>query len=152
VWKEEEIFPFITQADKYLAKEEAEALEKKGKSKDNELSLPTTNTTGEDVLTQGLDKSAFGDSTKKDSLLLSSSDTAAADSLTGKASVLFRLLRSQYSLVYELKDTSRISSALKDPGVKKILPENVKFLWAVKPQIGDDGKEYVEVTWLQMPI
>lgn len=147
VWKEEEIFPFITQADKYLAKEEAEAMEKTAKTKDNELSLPTTNTTGEDVLTQGLGNSAnaFGDSTAKDSLSLAGTDTATTDSLAGKASVLFRLLRSQYSLVYELKDTAKISAALKNPGVKKILPENIKFLWAVKPQIGEDTKEYVEL-------
>jgi SecD/SecF fusion protein len=69
------------------------------------------------------------------------SDTSASDSLgSGKVSTLFSLLRSQNELIYEVKDTAAVGKALAHPALKGVVPANMKFLWAVKPFTGDDGR------------
>jgi SecD/SecF fusion protein len=74
-------------------------------------------------------------------------DTTAKDSLeTGKASVLFRLLRAQSELIYDVRDTSTISRALADPKLKGVIPAGMKFLWSVKPFKDDNGRtEYLQL-------
>src|SRR5690606_20959540 len=61
-------------------------------------------------------------------------DTTNLDSLlNAQVSPLFSLLRSQFGLVYETKDTARINSILKRKDVQAMLPPNLKFLWSAKP-------------------
>jgi SecD/SecF fusion protein len=72
---------------------------------------------------------------------IAKTDTSATDSLgSGKVSSLFSLLRSQNELIYEVKDTAAVGRALANPALKGIIPANMKFLWAVKPFSGDDGR------------
>src|SRR5690606_12352073 len=61
-------------------------------------------------------------------------DTTNLDSLlNAQVSPLYSLLRSQFGLVYETKDTARINSILKRKDVQAMLPPNLKFLWSAKP-------------------
>lgn len=61
-------------------------------------------------------------------------DSTGLDSLMNtEVSPLFSLLRSQYGLVYETKDTAKINNILKRQDVQNLLPPNLKFLWSVKP-------------------
>lgn len=64
---------------------------------------------------------AEGDSTNLDSLL------------NTQVSPLFSLLRSQFGLVYETKDTARINDIIQRKDVQAMLPPNLKFLWSAKP-------------------
>jgi SecD/SecF fusion protein len=60
------------------------------------------------------------------------------DDLSGQISPLFSLLKSNQGLVYEIRDTVAINRILAREDVKSLLPRNVKFLWAVKPQVADN--------------
>lgn len=60
--------------------------------------------------------------------------TAALDSaFNNEVSPLFALIRSQFGLVYDLKDTAKINRILQRPDVQSLIPSTVKFLWEVKP-------------------
>jgi SecD/SecF fusion protein len=70
-----------------------------------------------------------------DSTLTADTDTTAvaADSVfNNNLSPLFALLKSQYGLVYDLKDTSRINRILQREDVQALIPSTIKFLWEVK--------------------
>ncbi|RPA67044.1 protein translocase subunit SecDF [Cyclobacteriaceae bacterium YHN15] len=62
----------------------------------------------------------------------------ASDDVSGQISPLFSLLKSNQGLVYEIRDTVAINRILAREDVKSLLPRNVKFLWAVKPQVADN--------------
>jgi len=73
-----------------------------------------------------------------------------ADSLGTEASPLFALLKANYGLVYELRDTIAINRVLKRDDVKALLPRDVKFMWSVKPQV-QDGMELLELHAIKAP-
>jgi SecD/SecF fusion protein len=62
----------------------------------------------------------------------------STDDVSGQISPLFSLLKSNQGLVYEIRDTVAINRILAREDVKSLLPRNVKFLWAVKPQVADN--------------
>ncbi|MFY0689613.1 MAG: protein translocase subunit SecDF [Cyclobacteriaceae bacterium] len=75
----------------------------------------------------------------------SSSDDVNLDSLANSSvSPLFSLLRAQYGLVYDVKDTARINRMLELPTVQAVIPSTMKFLWLVKP-IETEGVSSVEL-------
>lgn len=60
------------------------------------------------------------------------------DSLARDVSPLLSLLQADYGLVYALKDTMKINSILEREDIQSVLPNNIRFLWGVKPQqMGD---------------
>ncbi|AKP50856.1 protein translocase subunit SecDF [Cyclobacterium amurskyense] len=73
-----------------------------------------------------------------------------ADSLGTEASPLFALLKANYGLVYELRDTIAINRVLKRDDVKSLLPRDIKFMWSVKPQV-QDGVELLELHAIKAP-
>ncbi|EPR68650.1 protein translocase subunit SecDF [Cyclobacterium qasimii] len=73
-----------------------------------------------------------------------------ADSLGIDASPLFALLKANYGLVYELRDTIAINRVMKRDDVKALLPRDVKFMWSVKPQV-QDGIELLELHAIKAP-
>ncbi|WP_339924785.1 protein translocase subunit SecDF [uncultured Cyclobacterium sp.] len=73
-----------------------------------------------------------------------------ADSLGTEASPLFALLKANYGLVYELRDTIAINRVMKRDDVKALLPRDVKFMWSVKPQV-QDGMELLELHAIKAP-
>lgn len=56
-------------------------------------------------------------------------------------SPIFRLLKSSYGLVYAPSDTATINHIFKRSDVKALLPNDIVFLWEVKPQKIDNGSE-----------
>src|SRR5690606_18019877 len=91
-----------------------------------------------------------GDSTATDSvgndlesqLAGASADSSALDSLTNtEISPLFSLLRSQYGLVYEVKDTAKINDIIQREDIQNLLPQNLKFSWDVKPMDLGEGND-----------
>ena len=111
---------------------------------DDSTSVTSDNAASDDLsalLTDG-----DGDSTLADAA--DSSAVAAQDSLfNDQVSPLFALLKSQYGLVYDLRDTSRINRILQRSEVKAIIPSTIKFLWEVKAVKGQgvDQMELIEL-------
>jgi SecD/SecF fusion protein len=76
-------------------------------------------------------------------------DTAdsSLDSLENAQNVspLFSLTRSQYGLVYEITDTSKINDIIEREDIQAIFPRNTRLLWDVKARKLDDGTELLEL-------
>ena len=60
-------------------------------------------------------------------------------------SPLFKLLRGGYGLVYAVADTEVIKSILDRSDVKSCLPNDLQWLWDVKPHALQDGTEVVSL-------
>jgi SecD/SecF fusion protein len=73
-----------------------------------------------------------------------------ADSLGTEASPIFALLKANYGLVYELRDTIAINRVLNREDVQALLPRDVKFMWSVKPQV-QDGMDLLELHAIKAP-
>jgi SecD/SecF fusion protein len=66
-------------------------------------------------------------------------------------SPLFSLLKANYGLVYDVKDTMTINRILKNEDYKALLPKDIKLLWGVKPQVLADGTEGLELYAIKIP-
>ncbi|WP_200975102.1 protein translocase subunit SecDF [Echinicola sp. 20G] len=73
-----------------------------------------------------------------------------ADSLSSEVSPLFSLLKANYGLVYEVKDTIAINRILKRDDIKSLIPRDLTFMWSVKPREADD-LELLELHAIETP-
>ncbi|RED93644.1 protein translocase subunit SecDF [Marinoscillum furvescens] len=62
-----------------------------------------------------------------------SADSELDSALNNQVSPLFSLIKSQFGLIYDVKDTSTINRILQRDDVQSMLPSDLDFLWAVKP-------------------
>ncbi len=60
-------------------------------------------------------------------------------------SPIFSLIRSDYGLAYDIKDTLAINKILNREDYKAFLPKDIKLLWGVKPVKAEDGAEILEL-------
>lgn len=60
-------------------------------------------------------------------------------------SPMISLMKANYGLVYDVRDTVAINRIIKNERYKSFLPREVKLLWGVKPQIAEDGSELLEL-------
>ena len=60
-------------------------------------------------------------------------------------SPIFSLIRSDYGLAYDIKDTLAINRILNRDDYKAFLPKDIKLLWGVKPVKAEDGAEILEL-------
>ena len=60
-------------------------------------------------------------------------------------SPLFSLLKPNYGLAYDLRDTMEINKIIKNADYKAMLPRDIKLLWGVKPFVAEDGSETLEL-------
>lgn len=125
--------------------------------KEQKSNLNVADLTGDDssATTQEDDLSSL--LTEDDGVEVATDSTIAADSdsvgseldsaLNSQVSPLFSLIKSQYGLVYDVKDTSTINRILQRDDVKELIPSNVKFLWSVKPTKSEavNGPEFLEL-------
>ncbi|MEP1086770.1 MAG: protein translocase subunit SecDF [Algoriphagus sp.] len=96
--------------------------------------VSTEELTGEDSLRNALEKQ------------LAEIDPASGDN---SVSPLFSLLKPNYGLAYELRDTMAINRIIKNPDYKSLLPRDIKLLWGVKPFEAEDGTETLELYAIQ---
>lgn len=93
--------------------------------------VSTENLTGEDSLKNALEKQ-----------LAEIDPTKSGDN---SISPLFSLLKPNYGLAYQLRDTMAINRILKNEDYKALLPRDIKLLWGVKPFEAADGTETLEL-------
>jgi SecD/SecF fusion protein len=60
-------------------------------------------------------------------------------------SPIFSLLKPNFGLGYDVRDTMTINRILKNEQYKSLLPRDIKLLWGVKPFKADDGSEVLEL-------
>jgi SecD/SecF fusion protein len=63
----------------------------------------------------------------------------------GTVSPLITLMKANYGLVYDVRDTVIINRILKNERYKSFLPRDLKLLWGVKPTTAEDGTEVLEL-------
>ena len=107
---------------------------------------------------------AAADSTATDS---TATDSTATDSLSSEDSLrnalekqleqieplnpnsgvspLVALMKANYGLVYDVRDTVIINRILKNERYQSFLPKDLKLLWGIKPTKADDGTEILEL-------
>ncbi|WP_051359678.1 protein translocase subunit SecDF [Adhaeribacter aquaticus] len=148
VWKPEEFTPYLSQLNDYLVKQEAANKLKAGSTK------------GADVLAQSAAKPATpqidpltgkpvvdstataGDSTK----VANAADTKADSLGANQSTLLARLfVPMPNGLGTNVRDTARVNALFRDANVKALFPQNMKFLWSVKPIVTPDKQEYLEL-------
>lgn len=66
-------------------------------------------------------------------------------SANANISPLISLIKADYGLVYDIKDTMSVNRILKQDRYKRMLPKDIKLLWGVKPQVAEDGSEILEL-------
>ncbi|MFC5626528.1 protein translocase subunit SecDF [Algoriphagus winogradskyi] len=93
--------------------------------------VSTENLTGEDSLRNALEKQL--------------AEIDPSRSGDNSVSPLFSLLKPNYGLAYELRDTMAINRIIKNEDYKNLLPRDIKLLWAVKPFEAEDGTETLEL-------
>jgi SecD/SecF fusion protein len=64
---------------------------------------------------------------------------------TTDVSPLIALMKANYGLVYDVKDTVAINRIIKNDRYKSFLPKDLKLLWGVKPTVAEDGTEILEL-------
>ncbi|SMD36399.1 SecD/SecF fusion protein [Reichenbachiella faecimaris] len=124
----QEIFPTLQAMNDVMVKEmKAELPEISGED--------ATETTASEDLGDLLSDDSETDSLDTDDLeaQLASDSTAVDSTFNSQVSPLFSLLKAQYGLVYDLKDTAQVNRMLKNPKVQQVIPSTIKFMWLVKP-------------------
>ncbi|GMQ25797.1 protein translocase subunit SecDF [Algoriphagus sp. oki45] len=60
-------------------------------------------------------------------------------------SPVISLLKANYGLVYDVRDTLAVNRILKNERYQAFLPRDLKLLWGVKPVTAEDGTEIIEL-------
>ncbi len=121
-----EVSPVLTRINDMIAQELRTALP------EEDLISEDDNVT--DDLSSLLTDDSSEDTTAMDDTVDSlSSDEGDTTATTNVNSDLLTLLKPGYGLVYEQKDTARINRILQREDVQALIPNTMKFLWAVKP-------------------
>ncbi len=123
VYEINEVSPVLTRINDFIAAELRTALPEGALTEDDASAADDLSSllVGED----NADSTASGtDSTA------AAADSAATNTVN---SPLLTLIKPGYGLVYEQKDTAKINRILEREDVQVLIPNTMKFLWAVKP-------------------
>ncbi|WP_299704769.1 protein translocase subunit SecDF [uncultured Pontibacter sp.] len=157
VWTPEEVSPYFTQLSDYLNTEEKAGRLNLGRTSAQSTSAAATtpatvqDAAADDVLAQAAATSndttagAAGDTTA----LASAAQADSADALQSlqdeQMGVMARLFTQMPGGIgANTRDTAKINEIFNRPDVRSIFPPNMKFLWGVKPLVGDNRQEFVE--------
>ncbi|KAA3436500.1 protein translocase subunit SecDF [Rufibacter hautae] len=142
VWGVQEFGPYFTQLNDYLVKEEA-ANKLKGAAAPSSTLASAADTTKSLTAAAGADTSALAAQLSKPA------DSAAAkkDSINpNQSSLLARLFTTlPGGLGTNVRDTAKVNALFAKQEVKALFPQNMKFLWGVKPIVANDGAEFLEL-------
>ncbi|UCS94690.1 protein translocase subunit SecDF [Echinicola marina] len=100
--------------------------------------------------TVSTEEATEGDSTLTDLERQLAEGGDETDSLSSEVSPLFSLLKANYGLVYEVKDTMAINKIFKREDIQSIIPRTLTFMWSVKPREAD-GLDLLELHAIETP-
>ncbi|WP_037573908.1 protein translocase subunit SecDF [Sporocytophaga myxococcoides] len=129
-----EVTPYLNQINEYLLAKEKDAKAQKDAEKAPSSEAAKNLLTDDTTATAKTDTAAVADTTAQ-----TKTDT------TQKASAIYNLLRSGYSLRYEVKDTAKINRIFSDPKVQAMIPSNMRFIWEQKPYKDEQGGTTLEL-------
>jgi len=146
-----DFFPIIERMNTKLVAEMKTALPDSvasGESEDTEDDLAS-------LFTDDPNETTLSDANSDSSEVVAtdSADTAIDSLLNNQVSPLFSLLRAQYGLVYELKDTAKINRIFEREDIQAMIPKNMKFLWEVKAITNEDATapDLLQLYSIEMP-
>ncbi|MGV3538219.1 MAG: protein translocase subunit SecDF [Rufibacter sp.] len=147
VWNIQEYSPYFSQLNDYLVKQEAA-----NKLKGNAAPAPALSAAA-DTSANALLSAAGKDSTAADTTALAAqlakTDTAGAkqDSINpNQSSLLARLFTPMPGgLGTNVRDTAKVNALFAKPEVRALFPQNLRFVWGVKPIVANDGAEFLEL-------
>lgn len=150
VYEMNQLAPYLQEINKKLV---AEQKEKADETKAN--GTAGKQTSKKDAL-QGLSMSdsdtakAASDTTGNElAKQLEEKDTSGESSLdslqNSQLSPLFSKLKSQYGLVYDVKDTMAINKIFERPDIQALLPHNMRLCWDVKPKSSQGSEKVLEL-------
>lgn len=149
VWTPQEFNPYLMQVGQHLDEQQRLGklnLNLRGAAKATPQA-PVAQDSTDDVLAQaaaGTDSAAVAANAQTDSAAaLAAADTATLDQQGGVLTSLFTLMPG--GIGANVRDTATINELFSRPDVRGMLPNNMKFLWGVKPIAGDGGQEFVEM-------
>lgn len=127
-----EYFPVINEINAILVEEMKTALPD---SLGSDLSSASSQQDDlADLLVEDPDETELSDPNDTSAAAEPDSAQTAIDSLlNNQVSPLVSLLKAQYGLVYDVRDTSKINRIFAREDVQSIIPRDMKFLWDVKP-------------------
>jgi SecD/SecF fusion protein len=64
---------------------------------------------------------------------------------SNNVSPLISLIKADYGLVYDVRDTMAINRIIQNERYQSFLPRDLKLLWGVKPVVAEDGSELLEL-------
>ncbi|TPE44732.1 protein translocase subunit SecDF [Pontibacter mangrovi] len=145
VWTPQEFTPYFMQVGQQLDELQRVGKLNIGKAAAPAEAAPAAQDTEQDVLAQAAGTSA--DSAAIASAAQADTAAAQADSLTTPQTGVLASLFTQMpgGIGANVRDTATINDLFSRPEVHAILPSNMKFLWSVKPIVGDQGQEFVEM-------
>lgn len=162
VWTPNEYAPYFNQMNEVLVAKEKAGKNVLGDDATTAAALtPAAISDSALAAASTVVKDASADSTQKDSTNLADalagntakSDTTKADSLNKNTSSLiaklFVPLSQQGDMGANVKDTAKVNKLFASDDVQGIFPSNMKFLWAVKPFVAEDGKEFLQLYFIK---
>ncbi|MBC3538417.1 protein translocase subunit SecDF [Rufibacter sediminis] len=143
VWSIQDYGPYFTQLNDYLVKQEA-ANKLKGAAAPS-----ATLASAADTSATALTGAAAKDTSALAAQLSKPADSAAAkkDSINpNQSSLLARLFTTlPNGLGSNVRDTAKVNALFAKQEVRALFPQNLKFLWGVKPIVANDGAEFLEL-------
>jgi SecD/SecF fusion protein len=156
VWTPEEVSPYFIQLSEHLDKEEKAGRLNLGRASTSRTkSTATTPATvqdaaADDVLAQAAATSNDTAAASNDtSALASAAQPDTADALQSLQEEQMGVMGRLFTMMpggigANTRDTAKINEIFNRPDVRSIFPPNMKFLWSVKPLVGDNRQEFVE--------
>ena len=136
VYTIQEIYPSLMEVNSYLV-----SLKKTAKDSSS-IAKPEVTATDEDLsVDDSLATSKDTAAVAKNGKAAKSDSTAADSTKKNDVSELFSLNKDRYSLVYFVRDTSKINAILAMPKVQAMLPSTLSFYWEKKGRKTEDGKD-----------
>jgi SecD/SecF fusion protein len=152
VWTPEEVSPYFSQLSEHLnAEEKAGRLNIGRTSTPRTQAAATTPATVQDAIADDVLAQAAAPSNDTTALAAAgqAQDTAAADALQSLQEEQMGVMGRLFTMMpggigANVRDTARINEIFNRADVRSIFPPNMKFLWGVKPLVGDNRQEFVE--------
>ncbi|PKV66644.1 protein translocase subunit SecDF [Pontibacter ramchanderi] len=158
VWTPEEISPYFTQLSTHLDAEEKAGRLNIGRAAAQTAPAAAGTTpaavqdaAADDVLAQAAATSGdtAASAANDTTALASTAQTDSADALQSLQNEQMGVMGRLFTMMpggigANVRDTAKINEIFARPDVRSIFPPNMKFLWGVKPLVGDNRQEFVE--------